>query len=82
MDLTAGTRGLVRLPLGHPEGYIVAFANLYAEFGAAVRGRLDSCADRAALLAPSIDDGVRSMAFIEQAVRSNGTGWSKLPAEY
>jgi len=62
-----------RTPAGHPEGYLEAFANLYRDFAARLRG------DEAPLL-PDIDDGVRSMAFIETAVAANaaGGGWVDL----
>jgi predicted dehydrogenase len=82
MDLTPRTRELVRLPLGHPEGYIEAFANLYAEFAAAIRQLVERRPDPAPSLIPSINDGVRSMAFIDLAVRNNGTGWHKFPAQH
>lgn len=63
-----------RVPGGHPEGYLEAFANLYRDFAARIRGT-----DRSTLL-PGIEDGVRSMAFIETAVRANHQreGWVEL----
>jgi predicted dehydrogenase len=82
MDLTASSRGLVRLPLGHPEGYIEAFANLYADFAAAVRGRAIGDLEVQTHSSLSIDNGVRSMAFIELAVNSSGKGWTTFPAEH
>lgn len=57
-----------RLPGGHPEGYFEAFANLYRDMAHKVRGG-------DAPLLPTIDDGVRSMAFVEAAIRGNGQGW-------
>lgn len=60
-----------RTPGGHPEGYLEAFANLYRDFAAVLRGT-------SAPLLPSIADGVRSMAFVATAVRSNGAGWVPL----
>ena len=62
-----------RTPAGHPEGYLEAFANLYRDFAAMVRG------DPAPLL-PGIADGVRGMAFIETAVAASKAqaGWVKL----
>lgn len=60
-----------RLPGGHPEGYLEAFANLYRDMARRVRG------EDAALL-PTIADGVRSMAFVETAIRGNGLGWADL----
>lgn len=62
-----------RTPGGHPEGYLEAFANLYRDFADKVQGK-DSG------LLPGIAEGVRSMAFIEQAVTASrdGAGWISL----
>jgi len=62
-----------RTPPGHPEGYLEAFANLYRDFAAILRGE-------AAPLLPGIDTGLRGMAFIATAVAAsrNGAGWVKL----
>jgi predicted dehydrogenase len=66
--------GASRLPAGHPEGYIEAFANLYREFAAALvdGGKPD---------VPSVEDGVRGMAFIEACVESSKAGgrFTRLP---
>lgn len=64
-----------RIPTGHPEGFIEAFANLYRDFAAAIaEGRPD------AGLLPDIAEGVRSMAFVETAVAASrgGAGWVTL----
>ncbi len=62
-----------RLPTGHPEGFIEAFANLYRDFAEAIaEGRAD------AGLVPDIAEGVRSMAFVETAVAASGQGWVAL----
>lgn len=60
-----------RLPAGHPEGYLEAFANLYRDFAGLLGG------DAAPQL-PGIGEGLRSMAFVETAVRCNGMGWTEL----
>ena len=71
--LSETSRASFRLPLGHPEGYVEAFANIYRDFAASVRagGPLNE-------IVPSIDDGVRGMAFVKAAVDSsaNGSGWT------
>ena len=65
--------GATRLPAGHPEGYLEAFANLYKDFASALLegGTPD---------VPTVEDGVRGMAFIEACVESsNASGrWTKL----
>ncbi|SAK86366.1 oxidoreductase domain-containing protein [Caballeronia hypogeia] len=68
--------GSSRLPSGHPEGYIEAFANLYREFAACVRAKW-SGETRTHDLINGIDKGVRSMRFVETAVTASreGRGW-------
>lgn len=64
---------LTRIPAGHPEGYLEAFANLYRDFAAQLRGQ-------PAPLLPGIAAGLRGMAFIATAVAASrdGAGWVKL----
>jgi predicted dehydrogenase len=61
-----------RIPAGHPEGYLEAFAQLYRDLaeqiGAGLEGRQ---ADPASLLVPGIAEGVRGMRFIAAAVESS-----------
>ena len=52
-----------RIPAGHHEGFIEAFANIYDEFCAAVR-------DRKAHDFPGPREGVRTMKFVEAALKS------------
>jgi len=68
-------RAATRIPTGHPEGFIEAFANLYRDFADAIaQGRADTG------LVPGIADGVRGMAFVETAVAASraGDGWVDL----
>jgi predicted dehydrogenase len=63
-----------RIPSGHPEGFIEAFANLYRNFllhlSAVNEGR-----DHDGLLDyPSIREGVRGMKFLEAVVSSSAKG--------
>jgi len=63
-----------RTPMGHPEGYLEAFANIYRNFSAAVRAHaIDGCNEPAAFDYPGIEDGVRGMALIESLVASNAS---------
>ena len=60
---------------GHPEGYALAFANLYSEFACTLMARslgLPSEPFRAAL--PTVNDGLVGMQLIEAARRSNEQG--------
>lgn len=67
----------MRLPAGHPEGYLEAMANLYGDLASAIRGDVaghDACG------VPGITVGLRGMAFIE-AVIANHRGdakWTEL----
>lgn len=61
-----------RLPAGHPEGYLEAFANIYKSFAQAVRSYQSTGQfDRSSIDFPTIDDGVRGMMFIEATVASS-----------
>ena len=68
-----------RLPFGHPEAFIEAFANLYLEAVAAIRASL--AGERGEFDFPTVDDGVAGMAFIETAVKSAASNgrWTKFP---
>jgi len=67
-----------RLPFGHPEAFIEAFANIYLEAVAAIRassaGQPINQNDF-----PTVDDGVIGMAFLETAVKSAASNakWTK-----
>ena len=58
-----------RLPFGHPEAFIEAFANIYLEAVAAIRDSIDGKRSGQHDF-PTVDDGVYGMAFLETAVRS------------
>ena len=74
--LSAGARAVTRLPGGHPEGYIEAFAVLYREFAEAVSGRKKGETNVLPATLPGIVAGVRGMRFIERAIESNRMdGW-------
>ena len=60
-----------RIPAGHPEGYVEAFANLYRNFAYTLQARLDGKTPDPDMDFPTIKDGVRGMAFIENVVASN-----------
>ncbi|MBY9063777.1 Gfo/Idh/MocA family oxidoreductase [Sphingomonas yunnanensis] len=72
--LSEGAAARTRTPAGHPEGYIEAFANIYRGFAAAIR------AASPAMWYPGVDDGVRTMAFVEAVVANaqSDVKWSAL----
>ena len=65
----------VRIPAGHPEGYLEAFATLYSQFAAVIRGE---GADYEGLL-PTMADGIEGMQFITASVKSsaNDSRWTR-----
>jgi predicted dehydrogenase len=68
-----------RIPAGHPEGYLEAFANIYRNFAADLSARMTGETSPAyASDYPTIEDGVRGMAFIEAVVESskNNAAWT------
>lgn len=61
-----------RVPGGHPEGYLEAFANIYRNFVLTLRTKLEGGTPTEAMLDfPNVEDGIRGMAFIENAVASS-----------
>jgi predicted dehydrogenase len=67
-------RRATRVEIGHPEGYLEAFANLYADFAKAVVARLcHKPSDEIERPFPGVEDGVKALAFLEAAVRSSGS---------
>lgn len=65
----------VRIPGGHPEGYLEAFATLYSQFAAVIRGEGKEFAP----LLPSLADGVEGVEFITASIASskNDGKWTK-----
>jgi len=71
---------VTRVPPGHPEGYLEGFANIYTEIASAITAhRLGKKRDKAVMF-PTIDDGVKGLAFIEAAVASSAKAgrWVKV----
>lgn len=61
-----------RLPAGHPEGFIEAFANIYLGVAADIRARLaGGLADTMASDYPKVQDGARGVYFIEKVLESS-----------
>ena len=63
-----------RTPGGHPEGYLEAFANIYRNFTLTLMARMAGTeVDKSVVEFPSVQEGIRGMAFIENVVKSNGS---------
>ena len=74
-------RNASRVPAGHPEGYVEAFAQLYRDIAEQLTARIERRApDPASLLVPGIEAGVRGMRFITAAVASSraDAAWTKV----
>ena len=72
----------VRLPAGHPEGYIEAFANVYNCFADAVSDVISGGdVNEEEYDYPNVHDGVRGMAFLDAVVRSSSSDqkWVRFP---
>lgn len=71
---------VTRLPPGHPEGYLEAFATLYAEIAQAIRAARSGAPLPADVNFPTLADGIEGLAFIDAAVRSSAEGgrWVRL----
>jgi len=72
--LSADARAVTRLPGGHPEGYIEAFAVLYREFAEGLIALRNGEAKALPATLPGIVAGVRGMRFIERAIESSKCG--------
>ncbi len=75
----AATR-VTRIPGGHPEGYLEAFATIYTEAANAIQAKRDNTTPDSAIIYPTVDDGVKGVAFIDACVRSSNKngGWVSL----
>ena len=72
-----------RLPAGHPEAFLDAFANVYRNAADTIRARRAGAEpDPLALDFPTADDGLRGMLFIDALLESAGSNrkWTRVPA--
>lgn len=80
-ELYPETMASTRLPAGHPEGYIEAFANIYKNVARCIQARLEGREpDELHLDYPTVYDGLRGMQFVEKVVESGKSNhkWIKL----
>ena len=77
----AAAEGATRVPSGHPEGYLEAFAQLYRDAAAQIHaidaGQPTPLQTRGM---PDVDDGVAGLKFMEAAMESSrqGSCWTKI----
>ncbi len=68
-----------RVPAGHPEGYLEAFANIYRNFAYAVIAKKEGKPQDPLYDFPTVADGVRGMQFVQSVIESgkSQTKWVK-----
>ena len=77
----AAAQHATRVPSGHPEGYLEAFAQLYRDAAARVLAIENGTEPPASSLdLPTVDDGVAGMRFIDAVLASHraGSRWTGL----
>ncbi len=78
--LSKAAERATRLPFGHPEAFIEAFANIYCNFADTLRARLEKKKPSPlALDFPNEKDGLRGMLFIDTVIASSKSKqkWTK-----
>lgn len=69
-----------RIPAGHPEGYLEAFANLYRNFALCVKAKMSGTKAQPEWLDyPGVDEGARGMLFIEKVIESGNSDKKWIP---
>lgn len=76
----AAAARVTRIPAGHPEGYLEAFATIYTEAALAIEAKRNGKSVDKSVVYPTVDDGVNGVAFIEACVASSrkNAAWVKL----
>jgi predicted dehydrogenase len=75
------TESHTRIPAGHPEGYLEAFANIYRNIAKCIQANIaGSAVDPIYTDFPKVDDGVRGMQFIDKVIESGQSNqkWIKM----
>ena len=79
--LSEEAKNCTRIPTGHPEGYLEAFATIYCEVVRAIRRHIGGRPMRTEEYGfPTVNDGLRGMQFVAKAVEScaKGSSWVKM----
>ena len=77
----AGITEHIRIPAGHPEGFIEAFAQIYSDVAAHIRAHTQGLAiPDAARDLPTVNDGISGLEFVEAALASSAKAgsWTNL----
>jgi len=69
--LSEAAQAHTRIPAGHPEGYLEAFANIYRNIAECISARIENREVEGVYKDyPSVEDGVRGMEFIYKVIES------------
>jgi predicted dehydrogenase len=79
---TESAKHASRIPSGHPEGYLEAFAQIYTDIAEQIGAReAKRTPSPQSLLVPTVDDGVAGVQFISAVLESSrrNAAWVNLP---
>jgi predicted dehydrogenase len=80
-SMNAAGQRVNRIPAGHPEGYLEAFATIYSEAASAIVARRTASLADPALTFPTIEDGFAGVAMVDAVLRSSAAGAVWVPVE-
>ena len=73
-DLLPEAHRMTRIPKGHPEGYLEAFANIYSEASVALEAKILGKRCEVSVECATVQDGAIGIAFVDAAVKSSRDG--------
>ena len=80
---SAAAKAATRVPSGHPEGFIEAFAQLYRDAAAQIHAlRAGQALPEASLGMPTVADGVVGLQFMDAVIESHKRGSCWVPVQY
>lgn len=71
-----------RIPPGHPEGYLEAFATIYSEAAAAILAARDGKPVPDGVLYPTVLDGLKGVQFVSACVKSSTRNAAWVPLDH
>lgn len=71
-----------RIPPGHPEGYLEAFATIYAEAAAAILAARDGRPAPEGVVYPTVRDGLKGVQFVSACVKSSARNAAWVPLDH
>jgi predicted dehydrogenase len=80
-NLSETTKANIRVPAGHPEAFLEAFANVYRNYALTLKARLSGREpDPIHLDFPGIAEGIRGLAFVDTCLASarSNEKWTKV----